>query len=107
MIILTNAIRSLYPDAEFVIEDEDYNKIRWIKNKPENFASRKELEAEAERLKHVERSLEYQAKRRLEYPPMSEYLDAVYWQNRGDDSKMTAYLEAVEAVKLKYPKEPI
>lgn len=39
-----------------------------------------------------------------EYPPQRDYLDAVYWQAKGDNSKMDTYLAAVEAVKIKYPK---
>jgi predicted lipoprotein len=105
MKLISKAIRSLYPTAEFVIENEDYTRIRWIKNQPENFVSKDQLDAEADRLTTVERSLEYQAKRRLEYPPMGDYLDAVYWQSQGDESKMAAYLAAVEAVKYKYPKD--
>jgi hypothetical protein len=107
MIMISNAIRSLYPTAEFVIEDEDYTRIRWIKNQPENFVSKEQLEAEADRLTTVERSLQYQSWRRSEYPPMGDYLDAVYWQSQGDESKMAAYLAAVEAVKLKFPKEQV
>jgi hypothetical protein len=42
--------------------------------------------------------------RRFSYPPMTDYLDAAYWQSQGDDSKMNAYLAAVEAVKTLYPK---
>jgi hypothetical protein len=105
MKLISKAIRSLYPTAEFVIENEDYDRIRWVKNEPENFVSKEQLETEADRLKNVEKSLEYQAKRRLEYPSMSDYLDAVYWQSQGDESKMAEYLAAVEAVKYKYPKE--
>jgi hypothetical protein len=47
---------------------------------------------------------EYQRLRDMEYPPMTDLADALYWQSKGDDSKMTAYLAAVEAVKQKYPK---
>jgi hypothetical protein len=42
--------------------------------------------------------------RQPEYPPLGDLADAIYWQNEGDSSKMTAYLAAVEAVKVKYPK---
>lgn len=49
-------------------------------------------------------SLEYQRLRQPEYPPLADLADALYWQAQGDESKMTAYLAAVEAVKQKYPK---
>jgi len=38
------------------------------------------------------------------YPPLAELADALYWQAQGDDSKMTAYLEACAAVKARFPK---
>lgn len=42
--------------------------------------------------------------RRAAYPPLTDFADAMYWQAQGDNSKMTAYIAACEAVKLKYPK---
>lgn len=42
--------------------------------------------------------------RRHAYPGPEVLADAMYWQAKGDDSKMTAYLAAVEAVKLQFPK---
>jgi hypothetical protein len=47
---------------------------------------------------------EYQRQRQPEYPPLADLADALYWQSQGDESKMTAYLAAVDAVKEKYPK---
>ena len=44
------------------------------------------------------------ALRQREYPSAAELGDALYWQAKGDDSKMQAYLARCEAVKLKYPK---
>jgi hypothetical protein len=49
---------------------------------------------------------EYQRQRRPEYPPLADLADALYWQSKGNDAKMAAYLAAVDAVKIKYPKEP-
>lgn len=47
----------------------------------------------------------YKDLRQLEYPPLTELADALYHQQNGDDTKMTAYLAKCEAVKQKYPKE--
>lgn len=114
---LTNALKSLYPDSQFAIEDNDISKITWFLNQPEGFDFSDEetgdalkaaklavLEAEADRLEQITLSLKYQQKRKYEYPPLADLADALYWQAQGDDSKMTAYLAAVEAVKQKYPK---
>lgn len=46
----------------------------------------------------------YVQQRQLEYPPMLDFADALYWQSKGDDSKMVAYIAACDEVKRKYPK---
>lgn len=43
----------------------------------------------------------YAEKRRAEYPPMADYLDAVV---KGDVVGQQAYIDACLAVKAKYPK---
>lgn len=47
---------------------------------------------------------DYRVLRAAEYPPQTDFIDASYWQERGDDTKMQAYFDACHAVKLKYPK---
>ena len=46
----------------------------------------------------------YELKRELEYPSLKKLADAMYWASKGDDSHLTAYYAACEAVKTKYPK---
>jgi hypothetical protein len=46
----------------------------------------------------------YAEMRALEYPSAGVLADAMYWQAKGDSTKMEAYLAACEAVKRKYPK---
>jgi len=53
------------------------------------------------RIVHTER---YDELRRREYPSAAELGDALYWQSKGDNTKMDAYLAKCEAVKKKYPK---
>jgi hypothetical protein len=48
-----------------------------------------------------EDSIAYIAKRQSEYPPMTDYLDAVV---KGDTAQQQAYIDACLAVKAKYPK---
>jgi len=43
----------------------------------------------------------YIAKRQAEYPPITDYLDAVV---KGDQEQIDAYIAACQAVKTKYPK---
>ena len=43
----------------------------------------------------------YAEKRRVEYPPIEDYLDGVV---KGDQAQIDAYIAACQAVKAKYPK---
>ena len=47
---------------------------------------------------------EYKAKRAAEYPSTADLADGLYWASKGDNTKLTEYYEACEAVKTKYPK---
>lgn len=110
MILISKAIRSLYPDTEFIIEDEDINKITWVKNKPSNFEFSTEDEkqtlldtllAEVERLELVEQQSVYRQKRKMEYPPITDYIDGLV---KGDQAQIDKYIADCLAVKAKYPK---
>ena len=46
----------------------------------------------------------YQRQRASEYPPAADLADGLYWASKGDNTKLTEYYEACEAVKTKYPK---
>ena len=46
-------------------------------------------------------TLDYADKRRAEYPPFTDYLDAVV---KGDQAGIAAYIAVCQAVKAKYPK---
>ena len=47
---------------------------------------------------------QYQRDRRPLYPPLADLADAYYWAQKGDDSKMTAYVAACAKVKSENPK---
>ena len=95
------AIRKIYPNAS-IIDDEHGV---FDKNGVQLEIDESLVLAETSRLFQEQKSTEYQRKREKEYPPLTELADALYHQQNGDDSKMTAYLAKVEAVKQKYPKE--
>ena len=46
-------------------------------------------------------SLNYQKRRKLEYPPITDYLDAIV---KGDQSQINDYINRCLEVKAKYPK---
>lgn len=43
-------------------------------------------------------------KRAASYPPLSDLADALYWQAKGDNTKMNDYVAKCDAVKASIPK---
>ena len=103
---ISDALRSLYPTSPWrVINDPTkYENIVWD-DRDTDPPSREVIEAEVSRLQAEYNATKYKGLRAEEYPPLADLADAIYWQSQGDNSKMTAYLAAVDAVKQKYPKE--
>lgn len=93
---VNDAINSLRPGAMYQLENRDFRKWWHHQNPP----SWKEIMDESDRLKTVA----YQQCRVQEYPPIQEFIDAYYWNTKGDSSKLEAYFAKVEEVKQKYPK---
>ena len=48
--------------------------------------------------------LPYDIKRLQEYPSLSEFADAIYWQQKGNNTKLNEWIAKCDAVKSKYPK---
>ena len=46
----------------------------------------------------------YQSVRQPLYPSLGDFADAMYWNSKGDSSKLTAYYAACEKVKTDNPK---
>lgn len=59
---------------------------------------------ETQRLSDEYNSTEYIRQRIKEYPYIGDLADAIYWQTKGDDSHMIAYIQACDEIKNKYPK---
>lgn len=49
---------------------------------------------------------DYRAARASRYPDLRDFADAVYWAERGDRSKLDAWLARCDAVKTAVPKPP-
>jgi hypothetical protein len=98
--MITEAIRSLRPTSSFSVNGESIEGIRWL-SAPEERPTDAEILAEANRLTALKELEQYKLKRMHEYPPMSEYLDAVV---KNDQEAIQAYIDKCNAVKQKYPK---
>ena len=49
-------------------------------------------------------AIAYKSTRQPLYPSLGDYADAMYWNSKGDSSKLTAYYAACEKVKTDNPK---
>ena len=49
-------------------------------------------------------AIAYKSTRQPLYPSLGDFADAMYWNSKGDSSKLTAYYAACEKVKTDNPK---
>jgi acid stress-induced BolA-like protein IbaG/YrbA len=85
-----NAIRALYTNVVTIHNDDafdaDGNPVTYDETAVQAY-----IDAHA-----------YIAKRQVEYPPITDYLDGVV---KGDQAQIDKYIADCQAVKAKYPKE--
>jgi hypothetical protein len=99
------AVEALSDGSPYILRENNEGwEIEWLDSLAEN-PSNDEIESKAEELFQQWTATEYQRLRRPKYPPLADFADAMYWQSKGDNSKMDAYLAAIDAIKAKYPKE--
>ena len=94
------AIRKAYPEAGYINDatgafKEDGTQVTLVQSKID--AARATLDAEAA-------ATAYQSTRQPLYPSLGDFADAMYWNSKGDSSKLTAYYAACEKVKTDNPK---
>ena len=94
------AIRKAYSDA-VTIDDStgafkaDGTQITLVQSAIDS--ARTTLDSEAA-------AIAYQSTRQPLYPSLGDFADAMYWNSKGDSSKLTAYYAACEKVKTDNPK---
>lgn len=96
MIDITQSIKAINPNAEFVIKEDDVKQIEWC-NDTTPIAETDILAKQAE-LQTDYDNKEYQRKRASEYPSIVEQLDDLY--HNGIDG----WKSSIKAIKDKYPK---
>lgn len=97
MIERVDAIFSLVPDADVVDHGDS---VTW-KNYDIAPITEEQIIAEVARLQAEYDNTEYQRKRAIEYPPLTDYLDGIV---KGDQEQIDNYIAKCLAVKQKYPK---
>ena len=94
------AIRKAYPDAVTIDDGEgafkaDGTKINLIQSDIDS--ARATLDSDYAKIK-------YKDDRQPLNPPLADFADAMYWNSKGDSSKLTAYYASCEKVKTDNPK---
>ena len=94
------AIYKAYPDAVTVDDgtgafDKDGKSITLEQSKIDT--ARTEFDTEAAKIAYL-------SVRQPLYPSLGDFADAMYWNSKGDSSKLTAYYAACEKVKTDNPK---
>jgi hypothetical protein len=93
-----DAIRSLRPNALFNLSNGKFS--QYYDPDGLSIPTDEEIEKQALFLKETA----YQRKRYSEYPSVLDFVDAYYWEKKGDSSKMDSYISKIDFIKQKYPK---
>ena len=100
---IAKALESLAPGALWSINANDYNQLKWRSPdipKP----TRAQVEAKIKELQKEWEDTQYQRDRAPQYPSLADFADAYYWAQKGDNTKMNAYIAQCDEVKNQYPK---
>ena len=94
------AIRKAYPDAVSIDDGTgaykaDGSKINLVQSDIDS--ARATLDADYAKVK-------YKDDRQPLYPSLGDFADAMYWNSKGDSTKLEAYYAACEKVKTDNPK---
>jgi len=96
---IINSIKAINKNALVSVVAEDVNQITWHNGTTPIPAN--EILAKQQELITEYNSKQYQRDRAKEYPSIQEQLDLQYWDKINNTTK---WEEAINAVKIKYPK---
>jgi hypothetical protein len=103
MNFIVEALHSLKPEATWSLNGDTYSGLIWL-DETQTKPTLEEVTQEVVRLQAEYNKTEYQRQRSSEYPDLKEFVDAYYWAQNGDNTKMNAYIVKCSAVKDKYSK---
>ena len=93
---ICSAILAINPSAQVSIQSEDLDRITWLDGTA--IISKADIVAKQAELKTAYDALEYQRKRKPEYPSMADQLDDIYHNG------VAGWKTTIKATKDKYPK---
>ena len=96
----SDAVLSLKPGAIWTLRGDV---LTW-ESKDITQPTDSEIKAEVTRLQTEWENNKYQRDRKVKYPDLADFADAMYWNSKGDDTNLKAYYAACEKVKSDNPK---
>lgn len=99
---LTEAVVSLLPNVPIHIDGENYENIHTLDGT--KIPPKDQVEAKIKELQKEWEDTQYQRDRAPQYPSLADFADAYYWAQKGDNTKMNAYIAQCDEVKNQYPK---
>ena len=93
---ILSAILAINPDAQVVINSEDFDQITWHAGTA--VISKSDIQAKQAELKTAYDAKEYQRKRVEEYPSIADQLDDIYHNG------VAGWKKTIKVTKDKYPK---
>jgi hypothetical protein len=102
--MISEAILSLRPGAQWTLNGEDYDQLNWL-DEVQTKPTREEVEAELVYIRlQIERN-QYQGQRYYAYPPVKDQLDMLWHAiDTGTLDKSSSFYTSLKAVKDAYPK---
>lgn len=97
------ALKSLTPEAQWSLDGDTYEGLEWL-DKTQEKPSKSQVEAKIKELQKEWEDTQYQRDRAPQYPSLADFADAYYWAQKGDNTKMNAYIAQCDEVKNQYPK---
>lgn len=100
---ITHALQALKPGAQWSLVGDTYEGLEWL-DKTQEKPSKSQVEAKIKELQKEWEDTQYQRDRAPQYPSLADFADAYYWAQKGDNTKMNAYIAQCDEVKNQYPK---
>ena len=98
--MITEALLSLVPGAQWSMVDEDYDTLDWNENNIQQKPTKEQVDVEVARLQAIKESLNYREQRVKEYPSIGDQLDALFHAGVFPSEMQSL----IQSVKNKYPK---
>jgi hypothetical protein len=98
--MIDRALLRLRPGAEWSLTGDSYEGLIWH-DQNQTQPTQDEVVAVIKTIKAEIAATEYQRLRAREYPPITDYLDAVV---KGEQAQIDKYIQDCLAVKARYPK---